>query len=324
MKQRQGKGFRPSTSVKPWIQAEGREEQTARGAGNARISGTAIPLLLIIVMLLATACGRQGSDEVRVLRLATTTSTNDSGLLDAILPDFESQYGARVDVVAVGTGQAIALGEAGDADVILVHARTREEAFVAEGHGTARSDVMHNDFVIVGPADDPARIDATPLAADAFASIANEGALFASRGDDSGTHTKERSLWKAAGMTADPDAGWYKSLGQGMGSTLNYANEVGAYTLTDRGTFLAQRASLPNLRILVGGSSINANADPTLLNPYGVIPVNPDREGIDTELAEAFVTWLTSVDTQERIGAFGIDEFGQPLFYPDSDAWRNR
>jgi tungstate transport system substrate-binding protein len=183
---------------------------------------------------------------------------------------------------------------------------------------------MYNDFVIAGPADDPAGIQGTPLASDALATIAATGSVFASRGDDSGTHTKERSLWEMAGVTVDPDLDWYRSLGQGMGATLNYANEVGAYTLTDRGTFLSQSASLPDLRILVGGSSIADNADGALLNPYGVIPVNPDKGGIDDDLAGEFVEWLTSVGTQKKIEAFGVEEFGQPLFYPDSDAWRNR
>ena len=281
-------------------------------------------ILLVVVVLLAASCSAGASGDVRVLRLATTTSTNDSGLLDALLPAFESENDARVDVVAVGTGQAIALGEAGDADVILVHARAREEAFVVEGHGTARSDVMYNDFVIVGPTGDPASIAGIPLASDALAAIAATQATFASRGDDSGTHSKERSLWDAAGMASAPDAGWYKSLGQGMGSTLNYANEVGAYTLTDRGTFLAQGDSLQNLRVMVGGASIDENTDPSLLNPYGVIPVSPDKGGIDTDLAAAFVEWLTSVETQSQIEAFGIDSFGQSLFYPDSEVWRNR
>ncbi|MEA2023000.1 MAG: substrate-binding domain-containing protein [Actinomycetota bacterium] len=278
----------------------------------------------VVILLLAASCAGENSGEERVLRLATTTSTNDSGLLDALLPAFEEEHNTRVDVVAVGTGQAIALGEAGDADVILVHARSREEAFVAEGHGTARSDVMYNDFVIVGPTDDPASVDGATLASDALAAIAATGATFASRGDDSGTHSKERSLWEAAGMETDPDADWYKSLGQGMGSTLNYANEVGAYTLTDRGTFLAQGESLQGLRVMVGGASIDENDDPALLNPYGVIPVNPDKGGIDAELAEAFVEWLTSIETQAMIETFGVESFGQPLFYPDSETWRSR
>ena len=257
------------------------------------------------------------ADGNAVLRLATTTSTADSGLLDAILPDFEAQHNARVDVVAVGTGQAIEIGQAGDADVILVHARAREDAFVEEGHGLSRADVMYNDFVLVGPIDDPAGVSGMATAAEALAAIAAAEAPFASRGDDSGTHTKELSLWEAAGVT--PEGAWYSSLGQGMGETLTFANESGAYTLTDRGTLLAMSATLPNLAVLVGGASIADNADPGLLNPYGVIPVNPDKSpNINGELAEMFVQWITSAAVQEQIGAYGVDTFGQPLFYPDA------
>ena len=273
------------------------------------------------VLFLLVACG---SSEPEVLRLATTTSTEDSGLLEAILPDFEEQHNARVDVVAVGTGQAIALGEAGDADVILVHARSREDAFVADGHGTERADVMYNDFIIVGPADDPAGIQGMELASDALTAIAEAEATFASRGDDSGTHSKERSLWEAAGLPSDPEAEWYKSLGQGMGDTLRFANESGAYTMTDRGTFLSQQDNLSNLVIMVGGNSIDENADLSLYNPYGVIPVNPDKGNINNDLANDFVAWLTSVETQSVIAEYGIDTYGQPLFYPDSQAWRNQ
>lgn len=279
-----------------------------------------IVLITCFVLLLA-ACG---SDEPQLPRLATTTSTDDSGLLDAILPDFEEKNNAQVDVVAVGTGQAIALGEAGDADVILVHARSREDAFVADGHGTQRYDVMYNDFVLVGPTADPAGINGMSLAKDAFAAIAAASAPFASRGDDSGTHTKEKALWEAAGITPDTNSDWYNSLGQGMGDTLVFANESDAYTLSDRATFLANQANLPNLAILVGGSSIADNTDPALLNPYGVIPVNPDKGNINEELAQKFVEWLTSLETQELISNFGTEQFGQPLFYPDSEAWRNR
>ena len=277
--------------------------------------------LILCLLLLLAACG---SSEAEVLRLATTTSTDDSGLLAAILPDFEEKNIAQVDVVAVGTGQAIALGEAGDADVILVHARSREDAFVADGHGTQRYDVMYNDFVLVGPTADPAGISGMALAQDALTAIAAAEAPFASRGDDSGTHTKELSLWEGAGLMPDPNNDWYNSLGQGMGDTLVFANEAGAYTLTDRATFLANQANLPNLAILVGGSSIAENQDPALLNPYGVIPVNPDKGNINQELAQKFVDWLTSLETQEMISTFGVEQFGQPLFYPDSDAWRNR
>ncbi len=277
--------------------------------------------VLTFLLVFLAACG---SSEPEVLRLATTTSTADSGLLEAILPEFEEEHNARVDVVAVGTGQAIALGEAGDADVILVHARGREDAFLAAGHGTERYDVMVNDFVIVGPADDPAGIQGMDTAVAGLTAVAAAEAPFASRGDDSGTHTKELQLWTAAGITPDPNSSWYKSLGQGMGDTLLFANETGAYTLTDRGTFLSMQANLPNLIIVVGGATIAENGDPSLLNPYGVIPVNPDKGNINDELAQTFAEWLTSVEIQEMIEQYGRDQFGQPLFYPDSEAWRNR
>ncbi len=258
--------------------------------------------------------------EPQVLRLATTTSTADSGLLDAILPDFEAKNNARVDVVAVGTGQAIEIGEAGDADVILVHARAREDAFVEEGHGTARYDVMYNDFIIVGPADDPAGLKGSANVTEALTALAVKNAPFASRGDDSGTHTKEMSLWEAAGIEPDPTAGRYLSLGQGMGETLTFANEWGSYTLTDRGTFLAMRDNLPKLVIVYGGESIAENNDPSMLNPYGVIPVNPEKsDAINAELAQAFVEWITSPEVQTMIGEYGVDTYGQPLFYPDAE-----
>ena len=276
-------------------------------------------ILIACLLILLTACT---SDKPHILRLATTTSTDDSGLLKVILPNFEEKNNAQVSVIAVGTGQAIALGEAGDVDVILVHARSREDAFVAAGHGTERHDVMYNDFVLVGPTADPAQILGTRLAKDALATIANTTAPFASRGDDSGTHTKEVSLWQAADLVPNINDHWYESLGQGMGDTLVFANESGSYTLTDRATFLANQANLPNLTILVGGSSIADNADPALLNPYGIIPVNPDKGNINAELAQEFVEWLTSLETQEMIATFGTAQFNQPLFYPDSAAWR--
>ena len=279
-------------------------------------------VLVILFALFLVACGPA---EPQVLRLATTTSTNDSGLLEAILPAFEEANNANVEVVAVGTGQAISLGEAGDADVILVHARSREDTFVEAGHGTERSDVMYNDFVLVGPTDDPAGVQGMEIAADALQKIADAQANFASRGDDSGTHTKEKSLWEAADITPDPDSGWYHSVGQGMGSTLTFANENDDYTLADRGTFLSMRDNIPNLAVMVGGESIADNVDDALLNPYGVIPVNPDKsDAINYDLAVKFVEWLTSVETQQAISEFGVDKFGQPLFYPDSEPWHNR
>lgn len=253
------------------------------------------------------------------LRLATTTSTADSGLLDAILPDFEQRYGAQVDVVAVGTGQALKLGENGDTDVVLVHARSREDAFVSAGFGLPRHDVMYNDFVIVGPSGDPAKIGGVQTAKEAFAKIAAAGAIFASRGDDSGTFTKEQTIWSSANISPTAELSWYKSLGQGMGETLIAADELGAYTLADRGTYLSMRDKLPNLTLLVGGATIAENSDRTLRNPYGVIPVNPARHSnINDQLAASFVEWITSPEIQTRIGDFGRDRFGQPLFYPEA------
>lgn len=259
----------------------------------------------------------------QVLRLATTTSTDDSGLLDDILPFFEAQYDAEVNVIAVGTGQAIELGTNGDVDVVLVHARAREDAFVEAGDGINRLDVMYNDFIIVGPKEDPAGIKGLENSVEAFTKLSDTQSPFASRGDDSGTNTKELGIWKKANIEPTPDTGWYFSLGQGMGETLNFANEKPAYTLTDRGTWLAQKDNLPNLDVMVGGNSIDENKDTGLLNPYGVIPVNPDKHaGVNFDLATKFADWITSVETQKLIGDFGKDKFGQPLFYPSSDAWK--
>jgi tungstate transport system substrate-binding protein len=299
-------------------------------------------IALVIVALLLSACTTPGATpaatepaptqpaatqpapaEPQVLRLATTTSTADSGLLDAILPDFEARYDAEVDVVAVGTGQALELGANGDADVVLVHARAREDAFVEAGDGLNRLDVMYNDFVLVGPAADPAGVSGLATAKEALAQIAAAEATFVSRGDDSGTHTKEKSLWTAAGITPTTDAGWYNAIGQGMGETLLFANEAGGYTLADRGTWLAQQANLPNLAIVVGGTTIAENQDGALLNPYGVIPVNPaTHPGVNFALATQFAEWITSVEVQTMIRDFGQAEFGQSLFNPSSAAWQ--
>jgi tungstate transport system substrate-binding protein len=182
---------------------------------------------------------------------------------------------------------------------------------------------MYNDFVIVGPKDDPAGISAMETAKEAFTKIADTSAPFASRGDDSGTYTKEKSIWTSTGITPTQDSGWYFSLGQGMGEALNFANEQLAYTLSDRGTWLSQMDKLPNLVIVVGGVTINDNKDKSLLNPYGVIPVNPEKHsGVNFDLATKFAEWITSVDTQKLIGDYGRDKFGQPLFYPSSEAWK--
>ena len=250
------------------------------------------------------------------LILATTTSTQDSGLLDYLLPGFEEEYGATVDVIAVGTGQALQIGKDGNADVLLVHARAREDEFMAAGDGTRREDVMYNDFVILGPPSDPAGIAGMSDAAAALTMIAEAQAPFISRGDDSGTHTKELSVWKTAGI--EPAGDWYVSAGQGMGAVLTMADEQQAYTLSDRATYLARTLEGTDLAIMVEG-------DPVLFNPYGVITVNPAKNpNINGDLANSFVDWIVSVPTQEKIAAYGVDEFGQSLFVPDSEAWRNR
>lgn len=257
------------------------------------------------------------------LILATTTSTADSGLLDYILPDFEKLANVKVDVISVGSGQAIEIGSKGDADVLLVHSRKAEDKFVADGYAKERFDVMYNDFIVVGPSDDPAKIAGMTAAKDAFVAIMDAQAPFASRGDKSGTHTKELSIWSSASITPTKEMMWYNSLGQGMGDTLLFANEKGAYTLADRGTYLSMRDKLPNLTILVGGQNLAENKDKALLNPYGVLAVNPEKHPVvNADLANKFVRWITAVDTQKRIGGFGADKFGQPLFYPSSAEYK--
>lgn len=258
----------------------------------------------------APAAGKPG-----ILRLATTTSTADSGLLDFILPAFEKANHCKVDVVAVGSGQAIEIGRKGDADVLLVHSRSAEDQFVADGFAVERFDVMYNDFVIVGPKEDSARISGMSAGKDAFRSIMAVQAPFASRGDKSGTHTKELGLWAALTVTPTKEMRWYNSLGQGMGETLLFANERRAYTLADRGTFLAMRDKLPGLTILVGGANLAENQDKALRNPYGIMAVNPAKHpAANAELAGKFVRWFLSAETQRAIGGFGADKFGQPLF----------
>lgn len=279
-------------------------------------SGKCLFRLLTILAGLAAfwAC----NTSPQILIVATTTSTADSGLLDDILPPFEDEAKATVRVLAVGTGQAIALGERGDADILLIHDRDREDRFVAEGWGTLRRDVMYNDFVVIGPVHDPAGVSNAASAAQAFARIAQAGvnneAVFVSRADQSGTHSKELLVWQRAGI--DPTGGWYKTTGQGMGDTLTVANEFQAYTFSDRATYLARQDRL-DLKILLEGDS-------SLLNPYAVIPVNPERHPrVNHELALRFVEYITRYETQERIATFGLDTYGQPLFYPNSVEWKS-
>lgn len=246
--------------------------------------------------------------------LATTSSTQDSGLLDYLLPFFEKQYNVKVNVIAVGSGQALQMGKDGDADVLLVHSPAAEKTFMEEKHGIRREDVMYNDFIIVGPADDPAKIKGMATAVEAFTAIANAKATFVSRGDDSGTHTKEKAVWKAAGI--EPAGDWYQSAGQTMGAVLTMSDESGAYTLSDRATYLAQVQNGLKLALLVEG-------DKLLLNPYGVIAVDPAKSPeINNELANQFIDWLISVPTQQLILDFKKAELGQSLFIPSSTLWK--
>ena len=300
----------PSPTLEPATATEA--PATATSAATATTAPTLAPTVAPTLASFPTPSGPLGT-----LILATTTSTADSGLLTAILPYFEVRENVTIKVIAVGTGQALAIGARGDADVVLVHAWAQEDKFVTDGNGIDRRDVMYNDFVIVGPPGDPAGVAGTTLAKDALAKIAAAGAPFASRGDNSGTNTKERELWRAASISPQSGQNGYVALGQGMGETLIYANETGAYTLTDRGTWLARLATLPNLTLLVGGSSVKTNPDPALFNPYGVIAVNPAKfPHVNYEKAKLFIEWITSLSIQRRIYEFGRDRYGESLFYP--------
>lgn len=242
------------------------------------------------------------------IMVASTTSTENSGLFGHILPIFQAETGIEVRVVSQGTGQALETGRRGDADVVFVHARAQEEQFVAEGYGVQRFDVMYNDFVIVGPNDDPAGLRSATDAASAMAAIAGAGASFASRGDDSGTHVAERALWAAAGIA--PEGGWYLSTGSGMGATLNTAAQVPAYALTDRGTWLSFANRGP-LEIVFQG-------DPVLSNPYGIILVNPERHPhVKAEQGQAFIDWIVSDAGQAAIAGFTVG--GEQLFFPSAE-----
>jgi tungstate transport system substrate-binding protein len=253
--------------------------------------------------------GKQSKKAEPELILATTTSTMDTGLLDELLPVFRKKYGIKVKPVAVGTGEALGMGRRGEADVLLVHAREAEEKFMAEGYGKIRREVMYNDFVIVGPASDPAGIKGLSSASEAFKRIAAKKTIFVSRGDDSGTHKKELAIWKRAAI--QPDGDWYIETGQGMGGTLRVAEQKQAYTLADRGTYLASKDSL-SLVVLVEG-------DKLLLNQYGVIAVNPKKfPQVKYTLAQKFIEFLVSDEGQTLIGEFGKEKYGQSLFTPNA------
>ena len=270
----------------------------------------------------------------KVLKMSTTTSTQNSGLLDILLPEFKKDTGIDVKVIAKGTGAAIRDGMDGNVDIIFVHAKTREESFVADGYGAFRFGIMHNDFVIIGPESDPANIKGTTLAKDALKKIAQKKSRFISRGDDSGTHTKEQNLWKATGISLIDESReiikkgkkstvsfihpgglgkWYVSIGQGMGDTINFAEEKQSYTLTDRGTYLKYKFGRDqglDLDILCEG-------DPELFNPYGIIPVNPDKfPHVKYDMAEKLANWLVSAKAQNLIANYKIE--GQQAFFPDA------
>ncbi len=259
-----------------------------------------ICLLLAVLAVTAPA-------ESRDIRLATTTSTENSGLLKVILPLFEAKYGGKVRVISVGTGAALRLGENGDADVVLVHARLLEDKFMAAGFGSLRKEVMYNDFIIVGPKNDPAGVRGSKDVIAAMKKISASGSRFISRGDESGTHQMEKDYWKDAGIT--PRGGWYVSTGQGMGQVLTMAAQLDGYTLTDRATYAAYKDKT-GLDTLVEG-------DPKMFNPYGIIAVNPQRHPhINHAGALALADWLTSAEGQKAIAAFRINDV--QMFFPSA------
>ena len=289
-------------------------------------------LILTLCLFVLAVSSSMGAD--KVLKMSTTTSTQSSGLLDVLLPVFEEDTGIKVKVVAKGTGAALRDGMDGNVDIVFVHAKGREDKFVAEGYGVKRYAVMHNDFVIVGPASDPAGIKGMNDAAAALNKIASSAAAFVSRGDDSGTHTKEQDLWKATGLAMETDtrtivkkgakkeltssqpaasASWYQSIGQGMGKTMTYSDEKQAYTLSDRGTFIKFKyGKTPALEL-----DVLCDSDQILANPYGIIAVNPAKHPhVQIGLAKQLVEWITSVKGQKLINEYRL--VGKQLFYPDA------
>lgn len=287
---------------------------------------------LFFLLIMGLTCTGTWASEDKVIKMSTTTSTQASGLLDILLPAFTEDTGIVVQAIAKGTGAALRDGEDGNVDVVFVHARQREDDFVAQGFGTKRYGVMHNDFIIVGPANDPAAIRGCRSAVEALKKIAATSTAFVSRGDDSGTHTKEQALWKKSGLELkkeeravskkgkkrlisfeQPEGPWYLSIGQGMGKTLTLTDEKQAYTLADRGTYIKYKygRDVPlSLEILCEGDKI-------LENPYGVIPVNPKRHPhVQYEMAERFAHWLVSERGQQLIDSYRL--LGKQLFYPDA------
>jgi tungstate transport system substrate-binding protein len=272
----------------------------------------ALVLALVSLAAVALAPAARAADASKTVLLATTTSTQDSGLLDVLVPVFEKQTGYLVKTISVGSGQAIAMGRKGEADVLLVHSPADEEKLVADGAGVNRRIVMHNDFILLGPPADPAKVKGAPTTAEAFKRIAAASALFVSRGDNSGTHAKEKGIWKAAGLAPEGKS-WYQQTGLGMGETLNVADEKAGYTLADRGTFLARRkARALALEIAVEG-------EPQLLNVYHVIEVPQAKwPKVNAAGGKAFADFMVAPETQKLIATFGVEKFGSPLFFPDA------
>ncbi|WP_226643447.1 substrate-binding domain-containing protein [Mesobacillus subterraneus] len=277
-----------------------------------------IPLLLILMFTFVTGCSDTATKETEKdpetktektdLILATTTSTQDSGLLDVLKPDFEEKNNFNLKIIAVGTGQALEMGTRGEADVLLVHAPSAEEEIVKSGDAINRQQVMYNDFILVGPAEDPAKVKGLSVS-EALTKITESKATFVSRGDDSGTHKKELALWKDSSLDPKTLGDSYIEAGQGMGATLQIASEKKGYTLTDRATYLAQKKNMPDTDILVEG-------DESLLNIYHVMQVNDEKhDKVNAEGAKAFVEYMVSDDTKKIIKEFGVDEYGQPLFF---------
>ncbi len=269
-----------------------------------------MPLVFFLFSFILISSSIAAEKQQKNVILATTTSTQDSGLLDVLIPIFEKETGYFVKTISVGSGQAMKMGEKGEADVLLVHSPDAEKAFIAQGFGINRMLVMHNDFIIVGPPADPARIKGHKSSKDAFKLIAQAGSLYLSRGDNSGTHSKEKGILKAAGIVTEGQK-WYQQTGLGMGQTLNVAAEKKGYTLADRGTYLSLKKNL-GLDILVEG-------EPLLLNIYHVIEVNSAKwPKVNAAGAKAFSAFMVSKKTQEIISKFGIEKFGSPLFFPDA------
>jgi tungstate transport system substrate-binding protein len=272
--------------------------------------GFILCLLLALAITVSMAGIAAAQPAQKNVILATTTSTQDSGLLDILIPQFEKKTGYFVKTIAVGSGQAMAMGAKGEADVLLVHSPAAEKKFMADGNGVERRLVMHNDFIILGPPSDPAGIKGTKKASEAFKKIAASGKIFMSRGDNSGTHAKEKDIWKAAGVKYEGEK-WYQQTGLGMGQTLAVAAEKKTYTLADRGTYLALKKGL-GLDILVEGDGI-------LLNIYHVIEVNPKKwPKANFAGGKAFGDFMVSKETQAVIKTFGVEKFGSPLFFPDA------